>query len=260
VVTGAAGGIGRATALELGRAGYALAVCDLDAVEIERTATTAGAAVARVVDVSRADQVASFADACRERFGRADVLVNNAGILRLGAWKELSEADWRKLFEVNLLSVTLVTKAFLPLLVASRGHIVNLGSGSSLLPFAGYAAYGPVKVGAARDQGLVRLPAARAHADGGGRPGRRHTPARLAVPHAGARRSTRPPLDRQGPFPRLRLGASARAAPALSFLPPHRARSADFRDARPVEGADGGRRAPELTRPGREARRISDYR
>ena len=147
VITGAANGIGRATALELGRAGYALAVCDIDGVELERTAAAAGAELARVVDVSRAEQVGQLAEACRERFGRVDVLVNNAGVLRLGAWQDLSEADWRRLFEVNLLAVTLLTRAFLPLLLASRGHIVNLGSGASLLPFAGYAAYGPVKVG-----------------------------------------------------------------------------------------------------------------
>jgi NAD(P)-dependent dehydrogenase (short-subunit alcohol dehydrogenase family) len=147
VITGAASGIGRATALELGRAGYALAVCDVDAAEIERTAAAAGAELARVVDVSRAEQVAQLAEACRERFGRVDVLVNNAGILRLGAWQDASEADWRRLFEVNLLGVALATRAFLPLLVASRGHIVNLGSGASLLPFPGYPAYGPVKVG-----------------------------------------------------------------------------------------------------------------
>ncbi len=148
VITGAAGGIGRATALELGRAGYALALCDLDPAELERTAAAAGAGVAQAVDVSRAEDVSRFAEACRERFGRVDVLVNNAGILRLGAWTDVGEADWRKLFEVNLLAVARVTRTFLPLLVASRGHVINLGSGASLLPFPGYAAYGPVKVGA----------------------------------------------------------------------------------------------------------------
>ena len=148
VVTGAASGIGRATALELGRAGYAVAICDLDRVELERTAAAAGAAVAQVVDVSRAEDVARLAEACRERFGRVDVLVNNAGILRLGAWQDVSEDAWRKLFEVNLLAVARVTRALLPLLAASRGHVINLGSGASLLPFPGYAAYGPVKVGA----------------------------------------------------------------------------------------------------------------
>jgi NAD(P)-dependent dehydrogenase (short-subunit alcohol dehydrogenase family) len=147
VITGAANVMGRATALELGRAGYALAICDLDAAELERTAVAAGAELARVVDVSQADEVALLAEACRERFGRVDVLINNAGVLRLGAWQDVSEADWRKLFEVNLLGVTLTTRAFLPVLVAARGHVVNLGSGASLLPFPGYAAYGPVKVG-----------------------------------------------------------------------------------------------------------------
>ena len=147
VITGAAGGIGRATALELGRAGYALAVCDVDAVEIERTAAAAGAELAHVVDVSQEAQLGQFAAACRERFGHVDVLINNAGILRLGGWQDASEADWRRLFEVNLLGVALATRAFVPLLVASHGHVVNLGSGAALLPFPGYPAYGPVKVG-----------------------------------------------------------------------------------------------------------------
>jgi NAD(P)-dependent dehydrogenase (short-subunit alcohol dehydrogenase family) len=147
VITGAANGIGRATALELARAGYALALCDLDAAGLEGTAAAAGADLASSVDVSRADDLAAFAAACRERFGRVDVLVNNAGILRLGGWEEASEADWRRLFDVNLLGVELTTKAFLPLLAASRGHVVNMGSGASLLPFPGYPAYGPVKAG-----------------------------------------------------------------------------------------------------------------
>jgi NAD(P)-dependent dehydrogenase (short-subunit alcohol dehydrogenase family) len=147
VITGAAGGIGRATALEFARAGYALAVCDLDPQALGRTAEQTGAKVVEVVDVSQAAHGERLAQVCRERLGRVDVLVNNAGILRLGAWPELSEADWRKTFEVNLLGVSLVTRAFLPLLEASRGHVINLGSGASLLPFPGYAAYGPLKVG-----------------------------------------------------------------------------------------------------------------
>ena len=147
VITGAAGGIGRATALELGRGGYALAICDVDAAAIERAATECGAALSRAVDVSQPAQLEAFAEACRERLGRVDVLVNNAGILRIGGWQDASEADWRRLFEVNLLSVALATKAFLPMLVAARGHVLNLGSGAALLPFPGYPAYGPVKVG-----------------------------------------------------------------------------------------------------------------
>ena len=147
VITGAAGGIGRATALELGRRGYALAIGDVDAAAIERAAAECGAALWRVVDVSQHAQLEAFAGACRERFGRVDVLVNNAGILRTGGWQDATEADWRRLFEVNLLSVALATRAFLPMLVAARGHVLNLGSGAALLPFPGYPAYGPVKVG-----------------------------------------------------------------------------------------------------------------
>ena len=147
VITGAANGIGRATALELARAGYSLALCDVDATGLEQASSAAGAELTRVFDVGQAEPIEEFAEACRKRFKRVDVLVNNAGVLRLGAWQDISEADWRQLFEVNLLGVALVTRAFRPLLLASRGHVVNLGSGASLLPFPGYAAYGPVKVG-----------------------------------------------------------------------------------------------------------------
>jgi NAD(P)-dependent dehydrogenase (short-subunit alcohol dehydrogenase family) len=147
VITGAAGGIGRATALELGRAGYALAICDVDAAAVERAAAECGAEIARAVDVSQRGPLEAFATTCRERLGRVDVLVNNAGILRVGGWQDATEDDWRRLFEVNLLSVAISTRAFLPLLVAARGHVLNLGSGAALLPFPGYPAYGPVKVG-----------------------------------------------------------------------------------------------------------------
>ena len=85
VITGAANGIGRATALELGRAGYSLALCDVDATGLEQAAAAAGAELTRIVDVSQADHLAQLCRACQERFGRVDVLVNNAGILRLGA-------------------------------------------------------------------------------------------------------------------------------------------------------------------------------
>ena len=131
VITGAANGIGRATALELARAGYALALCDVDATGLEQAAAAAGAELTQVVDVSQAEDLERFAEACRERYERVDVLVNNAGVLRLGGWQDISEADWRRLFEVNLLGVDLTTRAFLPLLVASRGKVVNLGSGAS---------------------------------------------------------------------------------------------------------------------------------
>jgi len=150
VITGAAGGIGRATALELTRQGYRLALADLDAAGLSQTVAEVealgGKPLACELNVADGAAQQALAQRCREELGQVDVLVNNAGIVRLGPFAELDEADWRALFEVNLLGVVLGVKAFLPLLEQSRGQIVNIGSGTSLLPFPGFAAYGTLKV------------------------------------------------------------------------------------------------------------------
>jgi NADP-dependent 3-hydroxy acid dehydrogenase YdfG len=136
VITGAASGIGRATALELGRAGYALALCDLHPVELERTAAAAGAGIAQVVDVGRAEDVARLAEACRERFGRVDVLVNNAGhssTIRAIRW--VRRQDWDSVLAANVTGVYLITQAVLPgMIERGGGTIVTVSSVAGIRP------------------------------------------------------------------------------------------------------------------------------
>jgi NAD(P)-dependent dehydrogenase (short-subunit alcohol dehydrogenase family) len=101
VITGAAQGIGRRTAELLAERGYALALSDLRSpADTLRAVETLGAnAIEFVGDIADEEVVSRFADAVRERWGRADVLVNNAGISFISPAENLSAADYRRVLE-----------------------------------------------------------------------------------------------------------------------------------------------------------------
>ncbi|MGX1309485.1 NAD(P)-dependent dehydrogenase (short-subunit alcohol dehydrogenase family) [Amorphus suaedae] len=150
VVTGAGQGNGRAIALGLARQGAHVALCDINgqnaldvAAEIEALGVRAYAAA---VDVSDKVACAGFADACRERLGEVEILVNNAGIIRR---QPIAEADfddgWDALFRVNVDGTRNMLKALLPQLRARRGRVVNLGSIMSVTAGAGISAYAATK-------------------------------------------------------------------------------------------------------------------
>jgi NAD(P)-dependent dehydrogenase (short-subunit alcohol dehydrogenase family) len=143
VVTGAASGIGRATALECARRGADVGICDVDEAGLESAAEEIRArgrrAVARVTDVSRADAVEAFAAAVRDELGAARLLVNNAGIGVGGAFLDVPLAEFERVVGVNLMGVVHGCTSFLPAMVEARrgGHVVNVAS------MAGYCA-GPL--------------------------------------------------------------------------------------------------------------------
>jgi NAD(P)-dependent dehydrogenase (short-subunit alcohol dehydrogenase family) len=140
-VTGAARGIGRATAAALAGEGARVAIGDLDAEAAQRTAAEVGAE-AFELDVTDRASFGAFLDAVEERLGPLDVLVNNAGILHLGAFLEEGDAATARQIDVNLVGVINGTKLVLPRFRArGRGHLVNVASSAGKIPPPGIATY-----------------------------------------------------------------------------------------------------------------------
>ncbi len=131
VITGGAAGIGQAYAKRLAEEGVRIAVADIaDGEETAGLVRAAGSeALAVRCDVSSPEDVAKLGAAVRNRFGRCDILVNNAGIYPMRPFDEMTLAEWRHVFAVNLNSMFLVTKEFLPAMKERNwGRIVNISS------------------------------------------------------------------------------------------------------------------------------------
>ena len=146
VVTGASSGIGAETARALAREGFQLVA---GARRLERLEQVMGeiGGVAVELDVTAPGSVDRFAAAVEERFGRCDVLVNNAGLaLGLSPVAETPDEDWVGMLEVNVLGLLRVTRAMLPLLRrAPSAHVVNLGSIAGFEVYRGGAGYTATK-------------------------------------------------------------------------------------------------------------------
>ncbi|WP_431683338.1 3-oxoacyl-ACP reductase FabG [Kitasatospora sp. KL5] len=151
VVTGAARGIGAATALRLARDGHAVAVCDLDepacAGTVEAIEKEGGRALAVGVDVTDAAQVAAAVARTAEELGAPTILVNNAGITRDNLLFKLTEDDWDAVVAVHLRGAFLMSRAVQSHMTEARwGRIVNLSS-TSALGNRGQANYSAAKAG-----------------------------------------------------------------------------------------------------------------
>ncbi len=146
-ITGAARGIGRATASACVRAGMKVAIGDVDVAAAEQTAAELGhGTIALHVDVVARDSVRAFLDEVEQRLGPLDVLVNNAGIMPLGPFDAESEATARRLVDINVHGVLHGMKEALPRMRArGRGHIVNVASTAGKVGFAGGATYSGTK-------------------------------------------------------------------------------------------------------------------
>ncbi|MFC9327966.1 3-oxoacyl-ACP reductase FabG [Kitasatospora sp. NPDC057015] len=151
VVTGAARGIGAATALRLAADGYAVAVVDLDEAAgkdtVDRIVAAGGRALAVGADVSDAEQVQAAVERIAAELGAPVVLVNNAGVLRDNLLFKMSESDWDTVMNVHLKGAFLMTRAVQKHMVdAGFGRIVNLSS-SSAQGNRGQANYSAAKAG-----------------------------------------------------------------------------------------------------------------
>ena len=148
VVTGAAGGIGRAIAVSLARRGCNLALADVNVAGLAQTAELAGGVrvTTHVLDVADRAGVAAFPSVVSAAHDGVDILVNNAGVALGGQFKDVSEADFEWLFEINFWGVVRMTRAFLPLLQASAdARIVNLSSIYGVVAPPGQTAYSASK-------------------------------------------------------------------------------------------------------------------
>ncbi|MCD9149489.1 SDR family NAD(P)-dependent oxidoreductase [Pseudophaeobacter flagellatus] len=146
LITGAARGIGLATAQGLLAEGWQLALLDRDAEALAEAATALPEALIIEADVSVPEDVARALSEIEARFGRLDGLVNNAGVADFGPIRDTSFARWRRVMETNLDGPFLMTQAFTDLIAAEGGGaVVNITSISGLRASTLRVAYGTSK-------------------------------------------------------------------------------------------------------------------
>ena len=152
-VTGAASGIGRATALAFAREGASVVAADVSEQDNQETARMieelGGRALAIGCDVTRTENVKAALDTTIETFGRLDAAFNNAGVEQAtAATADITEEEWDRVVAINLRGVFLCMKYEIPLMLKhGGGAIVNTSSGAGVKGFAGGACYGAAKFG-----------------------------------------------------------------------------------------------------------------
>jgi len=146
-ITGAARGIGRATAEALLRQGMKVAIGDVDADAARSTASELGAStVGLPLDVTERDSFSAFLDEAERELGPIDVLVNNAGIMQVGRFIDEDDLTARRMIDINLHGVILGMKLGLARMIPrDRGHVVNISSQAGKFGAPGGATYSATK-------------------------------------------------------------------------------------------------------------------
>jgi NAD(P)-dependent dehydrogenase (short-subunit alcohol dehydrogenase family) len=147
IVTGAGSGIGRAAAHLFAAEGATVIAADVDAEAVRKTAEAMGApAVAWAVDVADEPATLALAAGAVERFGRVDVLFNNAGVSGVGDVQETTLDQWEHVQRVNVRGVFLMSRAIAPVMIAQRsGSIVNMSSAIATTGLARRVSYAASK-------------------------------------------------------------------------------------------------------------------
>ncbi|MEV4740445.1 SDR family oxidoreductase [Streptomyces sp. NPDC049555] len=148
VVTGAARGVGEALARTLAARGASVALVGLEPGELRRVAAPLGSAAAYWhADVTDHEAMTRVAAEVKEHFGKVDVVVANAGVATGGPLDDCDADAWRRVVEVNLIGSAVTGRAFLPLLAASRGYLLQVASLAALTPAPLMTAYCASKAG-----------------------------------------------------------------------------------------------------------------
>ncbi|QCQ90083.1 SDR family oxidoreductase [Rhodococcus sp. SGAir0479] len=154
LITGAASGIGRATAVAAAGRGAELFLTDVNEVGLAETVAIVGRAGGTVsfsaaLDISDFEAVTAFADEIHEQFGSLDVVMNVAGISAWGTVENLEHRHWKSMVDVNLMGPIHVIERFVPPMIAAGrgGHLVNVSSAAGLLALPWHAAYSAGKFG-----------------------------------------------------------------------------------------------------------------
>ncbi|MCX5868784.1 MAG: SDR family oxidoreductase [Proteobacteria bacterium] len=151
-ITGAASGIGRATAIAMGRRGSRLFLTDRNEAGLKETVKfiSPPGEVSRFksFDISSYEAVKAFADEIHAEFGPMDIIVNNAGIALYALVEDMTHAHWQKVINVNLWGPIHGIECFLPEMIrAKKGHVVTVSSASGLIGAPLHAAYASAKFG-----------------------------------------------------------------------------------------------------------------
>jgi NADP-dependent 3-hydroxy acid dehydrogenase YdfG len=145
-ITGAARGIGLATAKAFAARGMKVAIGDVDLAEAERAATSVEGAIALPLDVTERESFERFLDEVDARLGPVDVLVNNAGIMQLGSFLDEDEKTAIRMVDINVHGVLHGMKLALPRFLArNTGHLVNIASMAGRTGYPGGATYSGTK-------------------------------------------------------------------------------------------------------------------
>ncbi|HEY9305847.1 MAG TPA: SDR family oxidoreductase [Mycobacterium sp.] len=169
-ITGAASGIGRATALRLAGHGAELYLTDRNADGLAQTVADARALGAQVpafraLDISNYDEVASFAADIHAEHASMDIVMNIAGVSAWGTVDRLTHEQWTKMVAINLMGPIHVIESFMPPMVAAHrgGHLVNVSSAAGLIGLPWHAAYSASKFGLRGLSEVLRFDLARHH-------------------------------------------------------------------------------------------------
>lgn len=150
IITGAASGIGRATALRFAGQGAVLALADVNTEGLEETRALLPANTqvsVHTVDISQPENCEAFITSVVQQHGRLDVLANVAGVLDWSPLGDFTIERWNRLISVNLTSVFFLSQAAVPHLKASQGNIVNVASAAAVVGIAYNSAYCASKAG-----------------------------------------------------------------------------------------------------------------